>query len=132
MDEDQTSSEFIAWYQPEAGNYNTSPLVYRDLYYSVFDRGSFECYDAVSGAQVYSQRKIADEGRASFTCSPWAYNGMVFCLSEQGDTYVVEAGREFKLLHKNSLGEMCMSNPAIVGDRLIIRTVSKLYSIKRM
>ncbi len=62
---------------------------------------------------------------------PWAYNGKVFCLSEQGDTYVVHAGREFNLLHVKSLGEMGMPCPAAVGDRLLIRTVSKLYRIKR-
>ena len=131
MPEGDTSSEFIAWYQPEAGNYNTSPLVYRDLYYSVYDRGQFHCYDAKTGEIQYEQKKIAESGRASFTASPWAYNGKVFSLSEQGDTYVVEAGREFKLLGKNSLDEMCMACPAIVGDRLLIRTVSKLYSIKK-
>lgn len=131
MDEGQTSGEFVAWYQPQAGNYNTSPLVYQGLYYSVLDRGGFECYDALTGEPIYAQKKIVDKGRASFTSSPWAYNGKVFCLSEQGDTYVVEAGREFKLLHTNSLDEMCMSCPAIVGDRLLIRTVSKLYSFKK-
>ncbi len=132
MAEGQTSSEFVAWYQPEAGNYNASPLVYRGLYYCVRDRGGFECYDAKTGEPVYSQKKIVDKGRASFTSSPWAYNGKVFSLSEQGNTYVVEAGRDFKLLHQNSLGEMSMACPAIVGDRLLIRTVSKLYSIKKM
>jgi outer membrane protein assembly factor BamB len=132
MAEGQTSSEFVAWYQPEAGNYNTSPLVYRGLYYSVLDRGGFECYDAKTGDQVYSQKKIVDKGRTTFTASPWAYNGKVFSLSEQGNTYVVEAGPNFKLLHQNSLDELCIACPAIVGDRVIIRTVSKLYSIKKM
>jgi len=130
LEDGKMSSDFIAWYQPQAGNYNTSPLIYGDEYYSVYDRGRFECYDAFTGELQYSQRKIAEKGRATFTSSPWAYNGKVFCLSEQGNTYVVEAGREFKLLGTNSLGEMCMACPAIVGDRLLIRTISKLYSIK--
>jgi outer membrane protein assembly factor BamB len=132
MEEGQTSSEFVAWYQPLAGTYNTSPLVYRDLYYSVYDRGSFECHDALTGEHVYTQKKIAPKGRTSFTSSPWAYNGKVFSLSEKGITYVVEAGREFKLLHENNLEEMCMACPAIVGDRIFIRTLSKLYSIKKL
>lgn len=76
-------------------------------------------------------KKIAPEGRASFTSSPWAYNGKIFCLSEQGETYVLEAGPEFKLLHQNSLGEMCMSLPAILDDSIVIRTISKLYRIKK-
>ena len=129
LGEEETSNEFVAWYQPQAGNYNTTPLIYRGLYYSLLDRGSFECYDPKTGELVYSQKKITDEGRASFTSSPWAYNGKIFCLSEQGDTYVVEAGPEFKLLGKNSLDEMAMSSPAILDDRILIRTIGKLYCI---
>lgn len=131
LGEEETSNDFVSWYQPAAGNYNTSPLIYRGLYYSLLDRGSFECYDPATGELVYSQKKIATEGRASFTSSPWAYNGKIFCLSEQGETYVVEAGPEFKLLHQNSLGEMCMSSPAILDDSIVVRTMSKLYRIKK-
>ena len=68
---------------------------------------------------------------ASFTSSPWAYNGKIFALSEQGDTYVIQAGPEFEVLGVNSLDEMAMASPAIVGDRLIIRTRSKVYSIRQ-
>jgi len=129
LDDDATSNDFVAWYLPQAGNYNTSPLIYQGLYYSLLDRGSLECYEPKTGELIYKQKKVADEGRASFTSSPWAYNGKVFCLSEQGDTWVVDAGNEFKLLGKNSLGEMCMSTPAIAGNKLVIRTISKLYCI---
>ena len=131
LGDDEISNEYIAWYVPDAGNYNTSPLVYGDFYYSLLDLGFLECYSPVTGEQVYGRQKISTKGRANFTSSPWAYNGKVFCLSEQGETYVIKAGPEYELLHQNSLGEMCMSSPAIVGDRLIIRTISKLYSIKK-
>jgi len=50
-------------------------------------------------------------------------------LSEDGDTYVVQAGPEFKLLGKNSLNEMAMATPAVARGSLIIRTQSKLYRI---
>ena len=123
-----TSNEYIAWYQPKAGNYNTSPLVYGDTYYSLLDRGFFESYDVLTGELIYQHRvQVA----ASFTSSPWAYNGKIFALSEQGDTYVIRAGREFEIMGVNSLNEMAMASPAIVGDRLLIRTQSKIYSIKK-
>ncbi len=41
------------------------------------------------------------------------------------------AGPEYKLLHKNSLDEMCMATPAIAGDRLLIRTLTKLYCLRK-
>ena len=43
----------------------------------------------------------------------------------------MQAGPEFKVLEVNSLGEMAMASPAIVGDRLLIRTRSKVYSIRK-
>ncbi|MFK7822298.1 MAG: serine/threonine protein kinase, partial [Planctomycetaceae bacterium] len=58
------------------------------------------------------------------------YNGNVFCLSEQGDTYVLNSGAEFKIQATNSLGDFTMATPAIAGDRLLIRTEKKLYSIR--
>ena len=126
--EDEAKSEYIEWYQPRAGNYNTSPLVYRDIYYSLLDRGFFESYDARTGDPIYGRQRITVG--VSFTASPWAYNGKIFALSEQGDTYVIKAGPEFEVLAINSLDEMAMASPAIVGDRLLIRTRSKLYSVR--
>ena len=42
-----------------------------------------------------------------------------------------EPGPQFEVLDINSLDEMAMASPAIVGDRLIIRTRSKVYSIRK-
>ena len=55
---------------------------------------------------------------------------MIFCLNEEGDTFVIKAGDELELLGINSLDEFAMATPAISGDRLLIRTQGKLYSIR--
>ena len=60
-----------------------------------------------------------------------AYNGKVFLLSEDGDTFVVKAGPEFEILHKNSLNEMSLATPAVAHGSVILRTQSKLYRIAR-
>jgi outer membrane protein assembly factor BamB len=52
-------------------------------------------------------------------------------MSEDGDTYVIQAGPEFKVLGKNALGEMVLATPAVAGDSLIVRTASKLYRISK-
>ena len=67
----------------------------------------------------------------NFTASPWAYNGKLFCLNENGDTYVIEASGEFKVTRTNSLDELCLASPAITQGRLLVRTASKLYCISR-
>jgi len=55
----------------------------------------------------------------------------VFATSEEGDTYVIQAGPEFKVLGKNSLGEMILASPAIARGSVIMRTATKLYRIAR-
>ncbi len=102
--------------------------MYGDTYYSLLDRGFFESYDALTGEPVYDRQRVSVG--ASFSASPWAYNGKIFAASEQGDTYVIKAGPEFEVVGVNSLDEMIMASPAIVGDRLLLRTRSKVYSIK--
>jgi outer membrane protein assembly factor BamB len=87
------------------------------------------CFDAKTGEPVYEKKRLGG-GATAFTASPWAYDGKVFCLSEDGVTFVVQAGREFKVLGKNDLGEMCLASPALAGGRLFLRTQSKLYCLR--
>jgi outer membrane protein assembly factor BamB len=126
----ETSNAFIQWYQPLLGTYNTSSLVYGDYYYTLLDRGFLLCHDARTGEQIYGRQRISAES-SGFTSSPWAYNGKIFLLSEDGDTFVVQAGREYTLLGRNSLNEMVLATPAIVRGSLFIRTQSKLYRIAK-
>ena len=129
LEADQTGNESIAWCQQKAGPYNPSPIVYGDYLYVLYDMGLLACYHAVTGEEVYGKRRIGPGARA-FTSSPWAYGGKIFCLSEDGDTFVIRSGPEFELLGKNSLGELCMATPAIVRDGLIIRTESHVFRIR--
>jgi outer membrane protein assembly factor BamB len=127
---EEKRNQFIAWSNPRLGTYVTSPLVYGDYYYTLMDRGFLLCHDARTGEEVYPRQRITAEA-SGFSASPWAYNGKIFALSEDGDTFVMQGGREFKLLGKNSLGEMALASPAIAQDSLILRTASKLYRISK-
>jgi outer membrane protein assembly factor BamB len=118
----------IAWKLPQAGPYNPTPLLYGYYYYTLLDRGFFTCHDARTGKEIYGKQRI-DPAAGAFTASPVAANGKIYLLSEDGDTFVVEAGAEFKVAAKNSLDEMTMATPAVAGDALFIRTVSKVYKI---
>ena len=125
--EGETSGEYVAWSLEQGGSYHPSPLVYGGYYYTLLDRGLLTAHDARTGAEVYGRRRI-DVGQA-FTASPWAYNGRIFALSEQGTTYVVEAGPEFRVLAENPLDEFTMATPAILDDGLIIRTAEAVWRI---
>ena len=126
----QTSNQYIAWFDPQLGPLTPTPVVYGDYLYTLDDRGFLACHDARTGRQVYSRQRISADS-SGFTASPWAYNNRIFALSEDGDSFVIQAGPEFKLLGKNPLDEMVLATPAVARSSLIIRTQSKLYRIAR-
>jgi outer membrane protein assembly factor BamB len=92
------------------------------------NKGIFARYNPETGARTYQSRVGPDA--STFTASPWAYNGHVFVMSEEGNTYVIEAADEYRLVGVNPLDDFSMATPAIVGDRLLIRTQRRLYSIR--
>ena len=126
--EGTTRNASIAWAHPTLGSYNPSALVYGTYHYKPLDRGILVCHDARTGEEV-SPRQRVSPGGSLFTASPWAYNGKILAISEDGDTYVVKAGPEFELLGTNSLNEWTLATPAIASGSLMVRTVSKVYRI---
>ncbi len=126
----ETSNAFIAWSNPTLASAYPSPLVVADQYYTLMDRGFLTSNDPRTGREIYGRQRIAADS-GTFTASPWAYNGKIFAVSEDGDTFVMQAGPEFKLLGRNTLGEMTLASPAVANGSLFIRTATKLYRITR-
>ena len=128
LKEGETSNEYVVWSQPRGGTYLPSSVAYDGAIYTLTETGILNRYDAKTGKQTYKTR--IDPAATAFTASPWAYNGKLFCLSEEGQTFVVTTGEQFQLLHVNNLDDFTLASPALVGERLIIRTEHKLYSIR--
>lgn len=125
--EGETSNDYIKWSLQKMGPYNTSPIVYKGLYYTLLDRGMITCHDAVTGELVFDRTRFPQG--ATFTASPWAYNGKIFFLNEEGETYVMPAGREFNVERTNLLEELCIATPSISQGKLLLRTASQIYCI---
>lgn len=134
----EMSNDFVVWYDDSAGPYHPTPLVYGDYYFTLLDQGFFTVHDAKTGEELYftetqllnkEVRRRISRGAGGFTASPWAYNGKIFMLSEEGDTYVIDTADDFRIIATNSLDEVAMSSPAIVRGSLFIRTRSHLWRL---
>jgi outer membrane protein assembly factor BamB len=125
--EGSESNEFVAWRNPQASAYTSSPLSYGGRIYVVNDNGILTVFDPRTGERLYRAR--VGGGGFTFSSSPWAYGGHVFFLSEDGDTFVAKEGPSYVEVGRNSLQEMTLASPAIAGDALYIRTQSKLYRL---
>ena len=114
----------LAWKVDRASPYTPTPLVYDGVLYTCSDNGIFAAYDATTGARLYRER--ISEKAGAFSASPVAADGRIYLTSEDGDIFVVRAGRTYELLSTNPLGEVAMATPAVSGGQLIVRTRSHL------
>ena len=124
-----TSNDFIAWVQPRVSGYTPSALVHAGKAYLVHDSGILNVLDAKSGKPIYRARMGG--GGHTFSASPVGFGSRVLFVTEEGVSFVLDTGNEYKEIAKNDLGEMSLASPAIAGDALYIRTQSKLYKIAR-
>ena len=97
---------------------------------NIFEQGSglIGCYDAKTGKQHYRQR-IPDA--SSFTSSPWAADGKIYCLDQDGRTSVLQAGPELKVLGANKLNDVFWSSVAVAKGEILLRGVDRLYCIAK-
>ena len=124
----EMKGEGMAWSSRRGGNYMQTPLAYGEDVYFCSDAGVLACYDTASGEQNYRER--LGEGSTGFTGSGVAADGKLYFTSEQGDVHVVLAGLDMEQIAKNSLGEPCLSVPAISEGVLYYHTTQHLVAIK--
>lgn len=123
-----TSNDFIAWTQKAAGPYHPTPVYHDGFVYVLLDKGFLSCYDAKTGREVYGKQRIHPNAD-KFTASPWAADGKIYCLSEDGETYVIRGGEKFEVLAQNPLNEMTLATPALVRGNMVIRTAKRLIRV---
>jgi outer membrane protein assembly factor BamB len=120
----------VVWSTPRGSPFVPSGVVHDGLLYLLNDMQSIlTVYDAQSGALAY-QGRLGVAQREGFSASPVVVNGELFFTNDDGETFVVKAGREFKLLHTNSLGERTLASPALVDGVWYWRTASSLIAIQ--
>ncbi len=87
----ETSNSVIAWSTSAGAPFDPTSVVYDGRLYVLNDRGTLGAWDAQTGKSLYKPQKLPNS--KMFTVSPWAYNGRVFCLNEDGVTFVAAPAR---------------------------------------
>jgi outer membrane protein assembly factor BamB len=114
----------MLWKVNTGAPYVSSLLHYRGLIWMAAEGGIVSCVDAATGKTLWKERF-----GGVFSASPVAAEGRVYLINEDGDAWVLEAGREMKILAKNSLGERTLASPALAGGRIYLRTDESLFCI---
>ncbi|MDX1979417.1 MAG: PQQ-binding-like beta-propeller repeat protein, partial [Bryobacteraceae bacterium] len=114
----------LAWEVKAGAPYVSSLLYYRGLLYMANERGVVSCVDAADGKTLWRERF-----GGVFSASPVGAGGRVYLVNEQGETFVLAAGRDLKILERNKLDERILASPAISGGRIYMRSDNHLLAI---
>src|SRR4029079_14003554 len=125
----KTSGGALVWSRTGGGSYMPTPLVYKGIVYVLANNGVFDAYDLLTGEELYRQRleKVGN----GFSASPVAADGKIYLSNEDGDIFVVAAGRDVQAVSNNSMGELVMATPALSNGVMFVRTAQSLYAIGR-
>jgi outer membrane protein assembly factor BamB len=120
----------VVWSTPKGSPFVPSGVVHDGLLYLVNDMQSIlTVYETKTGTLVY-QGRMGVAQREGFSASPVVVNNELYFTNDEGETFVVKAGREFNLMHTNSLGERTLASPALVDGIWYWRTTGHLIAIQ--
>lgn len=123
----ESTSNGVVWTNSDAPTSNPSPLLYKGLIYQIASRGGkINCFDASTGEELYEEKV---DGVGACWASPWLYEDKIYFTDEKGVTQVFRAGKNFELLHENSLDGKFWSSVAVAGDVYLLKGLEKLYCI---
>lgn len=114
----------LVWEQKKGMPKIPSALYATPHFFAITEGGIATCYNAGSGDIVWQERVGGNH-----SASPVLADGQIYFLSEEGETTIVGAGPEFKVLARNSLGEKCQASMAVSRGQLFIRSERHLWCI---
>lgn len=103
----------------------SSPIIVGSEIYFVSVLGVATCLDARTGTQLWQKRLGGNHG-----ASPIASGDRIYFTSQEGDTTIVRAGREFQEIGQNHLNGLILSSPAVHDKALVIRSSERVYCIR--
>jgi outer membrane protein assembly factor BamB len=116
----------VVWSQAKGLPYVSSPLYYQGRIYLIKDGGLASCFEAKTGKTLYLQERLGAAG--SYYASPVAANGNIYAASLNGTVVVFDRGETLNVLARNNLEARIMATPAIMDDKLYVRTADHLYA----
>jgi len=119
----------VAWKNKRGVAPVASPLFYRGRIYAIQDGGRLTVYSPKNGDALLEQERLNADGE--YYASPIAANGHVYFASTRGIVTVISAADTLDVKTRNRLGERIQATPAILDNKLYVRTESHLCAFGR-
>ncbi len=121
-----STTTHVAWKAERGISEIPSPIFYRGRLYIVRDGGIVTSYEPATGKPLLNRQRLGALGQ--YVASPVAAAGRIYVASEPGTIVVFRAGDTLEVLARNELGEGIRATPAIVDNKLYVRTLTQLWA----
>jgi outer membrane protein assembly factor BamB len=115
----------VAWKMTDDAPYVPTATAVGDRALVWTERGTVTCVKAATGEVLWRERI-----GSNFYGSAVLAGGKLYAITTSGMVYVIGTGEKYELLGRNALGEKSQATPAVSGDRMLLRTWTKLYCLK--
>ena len=122
----KTSSPELVYEMKSSIPYVPSPVLKDSRLYLWGDNGLVSCFYAETGQKIWQGRL-----ENTFYGSPIWIDGRLYCMSRQGNLFIVRAGDQYELMAKIPLGEESHATPAVANDILYLRTFTTLMAVRQ-
>ena len=122
---DARATPELAYEIRRSAPYVPSFLALEDWLYLWSDGGILSCVEPESGKVRWAERV---SGR--FFGSPISVSGQLIAVATSGRVFVVNGSGRFEILGNFELNETCHTTPAIIKDRMYIRSIRYLWKFK--
>lgn len=121
----------IVWERDDLGSDVPTPAVHEGRVYvcgNERQRGLVSCLDLATGKTIWSGN--VEPKNTEYSSSPVIADGKLYVTREDGATFVLALGDEFRVLAKNTVNEdRTVATPVFVDGQILIRTRENLYCI---
>ncbi len=115
----------VLWSEEKNISETPSFVAAEGVVYVLSDSGALTCFDGKSGEIRWKEKLVGN-----FSASPVLAGGALYCETEDGVCYVVEASpKEGKVVFEVDLEDRIYASPAVVEGALLMRTETGLWKI---
>jgi outer membrane protein assembly factor BamB len=119
-------TEKVAWTQTKRMPLRTSPLIVGEQIYTISDDGHVSCVNPADGEVTWTER-LPD----LFSGSPILVENHILLCGENGNSFWLEPGNEFKQLATSKLDAGLLASPVALDHELYLRTKTHLYRVEK-
>ena len=120
------SKTHVKWRAGKLTPKRPSQLLVGDRYYMVADDGVASCLNAKTGRVIWKHRI-----GGKYWASPLYADGHIYAFDQEGKITVFKAADEYEQVSTNKLADGFNASPAVMGNSLILRTMSAIYRVDK-